>query len=571
MEKEKKLGLALSGGGFRAALFHLGVLAALAERRLLSRIEVISTVSGGSIVGACYYLKLKKLLEGNHPKFPEPTHEAYVGIVQELTNEFLEAVQKNPRLRLFGSLFSNFKMGLEEYTRTHRLAELLDEHFFYPIACQKGILLKDIHIFPPDLPKTFDVRQENLRRKFKIPILIINAACLNTGHPWHFTGAWVGETPPKRECMKEIDTNVRLPRLKFDGSCHKEDDCQRPPWPKDVGSVREVLNRLKLSEAVAASAAVPAIFSPLTLRGLYQNRRGEEIVVELADGGVFDNQGVGALCREKCTHLIVSDGSGQLEDQPLLSRRAFEVASRANDVMMDKIREEIYCRVRQEFQCQRLFFFHLRQEVTSTQSLPKIPGPVDRPGGMVYRLSCLRTDLDSFSEAEAFSLMYQGYTLALSQLLEEAWENYSPKEEWNFLAIRDVLEKRPCWLMRRLEVGRYQFFKPFRLLAEEHPWLKWAGAAALFFSPFFFVALLWWLRGLFLKVPAWLLLLTLLFLLLFFLPLDLWFRKYKPLRFLGALFLGPLALIFLTLVGICLWLWRQTADRLFLYLARVKG
>lgn len=30
-----KLGLALSGGGFRASLFHIGVLARLAERDLL--------------------------------------------------------------------------------------------------------------------------------------------------------------------------------------------------------------------------------------------------------------------------------------------------------------------------------------------------------------------------------------------------------------------------------------------------------------------------------------------------------------------------------------------------------
>ncbi|BCX89991.1 NTE family protein (plasmid) [Methylomarinovum tepidoasis] len=555
----EKCGLALSGGGFRAALFHLGVLAALAERGLLSRIEVISTVSGGSIIGACYYLKLKQLLEGNHPRFPEPSQEAYVGIVKELTNEFLEAVQQNPRLRLFDSPFANFRMGLESYTRTHRITELLDEHFFYPITCQEGILLRDIHIFPPELPEAFDIRQENQEREFKIPILIINATSLNTGHPWHFTGAWVGETPPKRACMEEIDTNVRLPRLKFDGSC--KDDCQDPPWPKDPGEVRERLCRLKLSEAMAASAAVPGIFPPLTLRGLYQNRSGEEIVVELADGGVFDNQGVGALCREGCTYLIVSDGSGQLEDQPLLSRRAFEVVSRANSVMMDKIREEIYCRARREFQ-KGLSFFHLRQEVQSTQSLPKIPGPVNRPEGMVYALSCLRTDLDSFSDAEAFSLMYHGYTLALSRLPGEAWKDYLPREEWNFLAIREVLEKRRCWLMRRLEVGCHRLFKPFLLLAKEHPWLKWAGATA---GLFLFGALLWRLWDLSLELPA-----PLLFLVpISFLPLDLWFRKFRFLRCLDP-FLGLLGLLLLTPVGIWLWLWRNTADRLFLRLGKVN-
>ncbi len=58
-----KVGLALSGGGFRASLYHLGVLARLAEMDVLRSVEVLSTVSGGSIVGAHYYLEVKHLLE----------------------------------------------------------------------------------------------------------------------------------------------------------------------------------------------------------------------------------------------------------------------------------------------------------------------------------------------------------------------------------------------------------------------------------------------------------------------------------------------------------------------------
>lgn len=44
-----KIGLALSGGGVRAAAFHCGVLKFLAEIGLLERIGHISTVSGGSL------------------------------------------------------------------------------------------------------------------------------------------------------------------------------------------------------------------------------------------------------------------------------------------------------------------------------------------------------------------------------------------------------------------------------------------------------------------------------------------------------------------------------------------
>lgn len=44
--------LCLSGGGYRAALFHLGVLRRLHETGALSRIDTVSAVSGGSIVAA---------------------------------------------------------------------------------------------------------------------------------------------------------------------------------------------------------------------------------------------------------------------------------------------------------------------------------------------------------------------------------------------------------------------------------------------------------------------------------------------------------------------------------------
>jgi NTE family protein len=44
-----KIGLGLSGGGFRATVFHLGLLARLAEEDLLEDVTFLSTVSGGSV------------------------------------------------------------------------------------------------------------------------------------------------------------------------------------------------------------------------------------------------------------------------------------------------------------------------------------------------------------------------------------------------------------------------------------------------------------------------------------------------------------------------------------------
>jgi predicted acylesterase/phospholipase RssA len=46
----KKLGLALSGGGFRASLYHLGLLRFLRDAGILPQVTHITSVSGGSIM-----------------------------------------------------------------------------------------------------------------------------------------------------------------------------------------------------------------------------------------------------------------------------------------------------------------------------------------------------------------------------------------------------------------------------------------------------------------------------------------------------------------------------------------
>jgi len=57
MDREgKKIGLALSGGGYRAAAYHIGTLRALRKLGILDKVDVISSVSGGSITAAYYAL-----------------------------------------------------------------------------------------------------------------------------------------------------------------------------------------------------------------------------------------------------------------------------------------------------------------------------------------------------------------------------------------------------------------------------------------------------------------------------------------------------------------------------------
>ena len=48
----KKIGLALSGGGFRASLYHLGLIRFLRDGGILPQVTHITSVSGGSITAA---------------------------------------------------------------------------------------------------------------------------------------------------------------------------------------------------------------------------------------------------------------------------------------------------------------------------------------------------------------------------------------------------------------------------------------------------------------------------------------------------------------------------------------
>jgi len=64
IDKGNLFGLAFSGGGIRSAIFSLGVMQALAEMGWLKRFHYLSTVSGGSYIGASLTWLLHKVWKG---------------------------------------------------------------------------------------------------------------------------------------------------------------------------------------------------------------------------------------------------------------------------------------------------------------------------------------------------------------------------------------------------------------------------------------------------------------------------------------------------------------------------
>jgi NTE family protein len=464
-----KLGLALSGGGFRAALFHIGVLARLAELDLLRHVQVLSTVSGGSIVGAMYYLKLKQLLEDKRTDGLKPSKSAYILLVHELEKEFLKGVQSNILIRTLVNPFKNAKMLLsDDFSRSDRLSELYHETFYKPVwsanpdnfadwlldvLCIKdarAIYLKDLKIYPPGTKEGFDIRAYNQSADYKIPMLSINATILNTGEHWKFTASSAGVSS-KPQVSQPLEQLSPHPQLYFDD-------------PTLTQQQRDKLASLTLSDAVAASACVPSLFTPLSIHELYQ-QNGKELVVELVDGGVYDNQGLATLREENCSHTICSDASGQLQFERTPSSKLPSVIFRTNDILMIRVRENELDELNKQPNAR---YWHLRESFTGSKHFPSFSTPVDQSDGVtngqVYLLSAVRTDLDAFSDIEANALMYDGYCLCDRFINESAGLKTAPSEKWTFLNIRKDITDNSAKLTQHLNIAGDLFFKLFRLM-----------------------------------------------------------------------------------------------------------
>ncbi len=484
-----KVGLALSGGGFRASLFHIGVLAKLAELDVLRSVEVLSCVSGGSVIGAHYYLEVRRLLQTSRDE--EITREDYVEIVRKIEKDFLEGVQRNIRTRVAADWLYNLKMILlPNHSRTLRAGELFESELFARVDDGEGLAPRWVNkLFVKPLGWTgngeFAPRRDNWQRSAKVPILILNATTLNTGHNWQFTASWMGEPPAG--LSEEIDANDRLRRMYYN---------EAPPGYRSV----------RLGHAVAASACVPGIFEPLALPGLYPDR-----VVRLVDGGVHDNQGIAGLLEESCTVLLVSDASGQMSSQNRPGDGLVSVPLRSNSILQARVREAQYREVnarRRASLARGVMFVHLKKNL-DVDPVPWIgcddPPPEDTPiegGGngrkapltsygirkdVQRRLAAIRTDLDSFSDMEANALMTSGYRMTEHEFPRSIEGFSSPPEErvpWRFLQVEPLMDhpdrsegRRPS-LMKILDVAVNRGFKVWRL----QPLLSVAGAFLAFLA-----------------------------------------------------------------------------------------
>jgi predicted acylesterase/phospholipase RssA len=405
-----KVGLALSGGGFRASYYHLGVLAKLAERDMLKHVEVLSCVSGGSIVGTCYWLALRKRMLDPKPM----ARDDYVLLIQSLITQFHKAVKTDLRahvqptkLRAFFRLATNRHGAID----SEKVAFHLEEHFFRGFVEPKligAIFMDQLGYTPADHdpgsvgPGDFSPNKHNWLREHKVPALVLNATSMNTGHAWQCTVTWMGESP--WAIHKEVNSITRLEWAMYS---------------------RESGWRIALGRAVAASACVPGLFDPISIGEAYE----KAVQVQLVDGGVYDNQGTVALIASDCNTVLVSDACGQLmfQEKPKYGIRGLAShAIRAMAVLMERIRQANFTDLKARKlsgQLREFIFVHMKaglhqatiarkdSQRTIAERRTSI-GPSGIRQDFQKVLAEVRTDLNQFSDDEAHALMACGYQMS---------------------------------------------------------------------------------------------------------------------------------------------------------------
>jgi len=472
------IGLCLSGGGFRASFYHIGLLAQMAEKGLLKQVEIISTVSGGSILGVAYYILLKRLLESKSDT--DITDQDYVDLVLELEKSFKQGVAENIRMRTFLNPIANMRMARKNFSRSDQIGRLYTEFLYLPIYNKDkkppekvtSLNMTDLHIDPKGIQDfhPFKGKLTNQTRINKVPILVLNSTSLNSGHDWIFTGSGMGEIPPRNDIFYDIDKKDR-----YLYTTYKEIKTRSKGFP--VGA------------AVAASAGVPGLFPPMAVSNLYLDK-----TVELVDGGVFDNQGIaGALwmleASKSCDFFVVSDASGQGEATDNLDTGTLSVLPLMAGILTSRVREEMVNNLIKQSKS-NVAFTHLTRGLYANKVLVNKKGEVsdideDIKHGVVdsktafnvaqnnqLLLSKIRTDLDAFSDYEVYSLEKDAYQMS-DKRLQELKDNIDKKLErssaievttkWEFDCLKQRLgNKDDKALEKQLTIGQHKFFKTFR-------------------------------------------------------------------------------------------------------------
>jgi predicted acylesterase/phospholipase RssA len=275
-----KLGLALSGGGFRATLFHLGVVRFLRDAGALRDVTDIAAVSGGSILAAHLVLNWDQY-NGDDQSFTE-TAAQIVKIVQfDVRNHIVRRLPLLYVLRFFAKRFPGRGRGLT----ANAVLERYYSRFLYGGRCLYEL---------PERPR--------------LHILATNVS------------------------------NGGLSVFSRDGlSIQQRSEGGATEFEQVSGQMASI------ARIVCASSAFPGFFPPVAIRASDLGVREGQFPTEwFTDGGVYDNLGMRAFYWLKQQNVefdqvLVSDAGKPFQVLTDAALGVIGQSVRATDILWDRV------------------------------------------------------------------------------------------------------------------------------------------------------------------------------------------------------------------------------------------
>lgn len=143
----KKIGLALSGGGFRASLYHLGLVRFLRDAGILSQVSHITSVSGGSIFSAHLALNWDRY-NGSAEEFAEAAAEFLAFVRLDVRSRILRRFPLTVPLRWLRRLLGKSNRKL---TRTGLLEYHYEKYLYGDVSLFELPVTPQLHLLTTNL------------------------------------------------------------------------------------------------------------------------------------------------------------------------------------------------------------------------------------------------------------------------------------------------------------------------------------------------------------------------------------------------------------------------------------
>jgi len=276
---DRILGIALSGGGSRAAVFGAAALEALSEHGILGQVSHLSSVSGGSLAAA-YLLAYP-------PGCGEvTTRKAERDCWHDYFSQFKQHMRANYRAQMHRRNARPTRFS-SPTRRATSLQEAFDKSFLHG--------------------KTFGELGSR-------PVLLINATSYDETRRFVFANVCLAEGAVDRSDRSTPHAAKRYRSMAEEALAQRALQAYTFSRP---GCPRPVPGDLPVSLAVVASAAFPPLTGPVSIEVPSACDGGEPEWWHLGDGGVIENSGTDSL--EEILLLRLAAGGPPLDKALILS------------------------------------------------------------------------------------------------------------------------------------------------------------------------------------------------------------------------------------------------------------